>query len=186
MYTLRRDVTGLPSRSSTRVRTLPGLLRSAVTTFPIGAPVASSESTRRSVAPACTPSTTGVPFLATTPATVYEPFASVRSVNPTISRSRRTERRPVLHQLFDDKEFRDDQLRLIFTCCHPALPPATCVAMTLREICGPNSFVEATPENELPTGSRPSAALLHAPERAADSDRRASSSGVSRRKRRRG
>lgn len=36
----------------------------------------------------------------------------------------------------DEKEFRDDQLRLVFTCCHPALPPATRVAMTLREICG--------------------------------------------------
>jgi RNA polymerase sigma-70 factor (ECF subfamily) len=36
----------------------------------------------------------------------------------------------------DEQEFRDDQLRLIFTCCHPALPPATRVAMTLREICG--------------------------------------------------
>ena len=36
----------------------------------------------------------------------------------------------------DEKAFRDDQLRLVFTCCHPALPPATRVAMTLREICG--------------------------------------------------
>lgn len=36
----------------------------------------------------------------------------------------------------DEKAFRDDQLRLIFTCCHPVLPPATRVAMTLREICG--------------------------------------------------
>jgi RNA polymerase sigma-70 factor (ECF subfamily) len=36
----------------------------------------------------------------------------------------------------DEEAFRDDQLRLIFTCCHPALPPATRVAMTLREICG--------------------------------------------------
>jgi RNA polymerase sigma-70 factor, ECF subfamily len=36
----------------------------------------------------------------------------------------------------DEKRFRDDQLRLIFTCCHPALPPATRVAMTLREMCG--------------------------------------------------
>jgi RNA polymerase sigma-70 factor, ECF subfamily len=36
----------------------------------------------------------------------------------------------------DEREFRDDQLRLIFTCCHPALPHATRVAMTLREICG--------------------------------------------------
>jgi RNA polymerase sigma-70 factor (ECF subfamily) len=36
----------------------------------------------------------------------------------------------------DEREFRDDQLRLIFTCCHAVLPPATRVAMTLREICG--------------------------------------------------
>ena len=30
----------------------------------------------------------------------------------------------------------DDRLRLIFTCCHPALSPDAQVAMTLREICG--------------------------------------------------
>lgn len=30
----------------------------------------------------------------------------------------------------------DDQLRLIFTCCHPALAPDARVALTLREICG--------------------------------------------------
>jgi RNA polymerase sigma-70 factor (ECF subfamily) len=30
----------------------------------------------------------------------------------------------------------DDQLRLIFTCCHPALPPDAQVALTLREVCG--------------------------------------------------
>jgi RNA polymerase sigma-70 factor (ECF subfamily) len=30
----------------------------------------------------------------------------------------------------------DDRLRLIFTCCHPALPPEAQVAMTLREVCG--------------------------------------------------
>jgi RNA polymerase sigma-70 factor (ECF subfamily) len=29
----------------------------------------------------------------------------------------------------------DDRLRLIFTCCHPALPPEGQVALTLREIC---------------------------------------------------
>jgi RNA polymerase sigma-70 factor, ECF subfamily len=34
----------------------------------------------------------------------------------------------------DDVE--DDRLRLIFTCCHPALAPSTQVALTLREICG--------------------------------------------------
>jgi RNA polymerase sigma-70 factor (ECF subfamily) len=41
-----------------------------------------------------------------------------------------------VEQELDEREFRDDQLRLIFTCCHPALPAATRVAMTLREICG--------------------------------------------------
>jgi len=30
----------------------------------------------------------------------------------------------------------DDRLRLIFLCCHPALPPDAQVALTLREVCG--------------------------------------------------
>ncbi|MFO0945151.1 MAG: RNA polymerase sigma factor [Planctomycetota bacterium] len=37
---------------------------------------------------------------------------------------------------FDEAKFRDDQLRLIFTCCHPALASSTQVALTLREVCG--------------------------------------------------
>jgi len=36
----------------------------------------------------------------------------------------------------DLEELEDDRLRLIFTCCHPALPPDAQVALTLREICG--------------------------------------------------
>jgi RNA polymerase sigma-70 factor, ECF subfamily len=36
----------------------------------------------------------------------------------------------------NDEEIEDDRLRLIFTCCHPALPPEGQVALTLREICG--------------------------------------------------
>ncbi len=35
-----------------------------------------------------------------------------------------------------DEELEDDQLRLIFTCCHPALAFSTQVALTLREVCG--------------------------------------------------
>lgn len=35
-----------------------------------------------------------------------------------------------------DEEIEDDRLRLIFTCCHPALSPEGQVALTLREICG--------------------------------------------------
>jgi RNA polymerase sigma-70 factor (ECF subfamily) len=37
---------------------------------------------------------------------------------------------------WDDDSVDDDRLRLIFTCCHPALPPDAQVAMTLREVCG--------------------------------------------------
>jgi RNA polymerase sigma-70 factor (ECF subfamily) len=33
-------------------------------------------------------------------------------------------------------EIEDDRLRLVFTCCHPALAPAAQIAMTLREVCG--------------------------------------------------
>jgi RNA polymerase sigma-70 factor (ECF subfamily) len=36
----------------------------------------------------------------------------------------------------DGEEVADDRLRLIFTCCHPALPPEAQVALTLREVCG--------------------------------------------------
>ena len=36
----------------------------------------------------------------------------------------------------DDDAIEDDRLRLVFTCCHPALSPDAQVAMTLREVCG--------------------------------------------------
>ncbi len=36
----------------------------------------------------------------------------------------------------DDDGVEDDRLRLVFTCCHPALPPDAQVALTLREVCG--------------------------------------------------
>jgi RNA polymerase sigma-70 factor, ECF subfamily len=36
----------------------------------------------------------------------------------------------------DDESVEDDRLRLVFTCCHPALSPDAQVAMTLREVCG--------------------------------------------------
>jgi RNA polymerase sigma-70 factor (ECF subfamily) len=34
------------------------------------------------------------------------------------------------------EEIEDDRLRLIFTCCHPVLPPDAQLALTLREVCG--------------------------------------------------
>ena len=36
----------------------------------------------------------------------------------------------------DEERVEDDRLRLIFTCCHPALSPDAQVALTLREVCG--------------------------------------------------
>jgi len=36
----------------------------------------------------------------------------------------------------DDDDLEDDRLRLIFTCCHPALSPDAQIALTLREVCG--------------------------------------------------
>ena len=36
----------------------------------------------------------------------------------------------------DSAGLEDDQLRLIFTCCHPALSPEARIALTLREVCG--------------------------------------------------
>ena len=38
--------------------------------------------------------------------------------------------------LLEDEGVEDDRLRLIFICCHPALPPEACMALTLREVCG--------------------------------------------------
>jgi RNA polymerase sigma-70 factor (ECF subfamily) len=40
------------------------------------------------------------------------------------------------HAWADEESVEDDRLRLIFTCCHPALSPDAQVALTLREVCG--------------------------------------------------
>ena len=37
---------------------------------------------------------------------------------------------------WSDEHIEDDQLRLIFTCCHPSIAPEAQMALTLREICG--------------------------------------------------
>src|SRR5205814_509328 len=38
--------------------------------------------------------------------------------------------------VLDDEAVPDDRLRLLFTCCHPALSPDAQIALTLREVCG--------------------------------------------------
>lgn len=50
--------------------------------------------------------------------------------------ARRLEEVAAANALRDDQDIADDRLRLIFTCCHPALPQSTQVALTLREVCG--------------------------------------------------
>lgn len=39
-------------------------------------------------------------------------------------------------EVLEDDLIVDDRLRLIFTCCHPALSPEARIALTLREVCG--------------------------------------------------
>ncbi|HWN45541.1 MAG TPA: RNA polymerase sigma factor [Thermoanaerobaculia bacterium] len=43
---------------------------------------------------------------------------------------------PVEPELWEGESVEDDRLRLVFTCCHPALAPDAQVALTLREVCG--------------------------------------------------
>ncbi len=43
---------------------------------------------------------------------------------------------PSVQPDYDNAEIPDDRLRLIFTCCHPALAPEAQVALTLRTLCG--------------------------------------------------
>jgi RNA polymerase sigma-70 factor (ECF subfamily) len=47
-----------------------------------------------------------------------------------------TETAPAAWDEAEADEVEDDRLRLIFTCCHPALAPEARTALTLREICG--------------------------------------------------
>ncbi|MFT3701637.1 MAG: sigma-70 family RNA polymerase sigma factor [Agriterribacter sp.] len=39
-------------------------------------------------------------------------------------------------QIFLDNEIHDSQLRMIFTCCHPAIPEESQIALTLKTLCG--------------------------------------------------
>lgn len=43
---------------------------------------------------------------------------------------------PTVTQPVEPERIADDQLRLIFTCCHPAIKPEAQVALTLRTLCG--------------------------------------------------
>ena len=57
--------------------------------------------------------------------------------SPAVLRDARHRRaRPAADAGRGEEPIEDDRLRLIFTCCHPALAPDAQVALTLREVCG--------------------------------------------------
>ncbi len=43
---------------------------------------------------------------------------------------------PAMDLSFSDQEIQDDQLRMIFTCCHPAISPDSQIALALKTLCG--------------------------------------------------
>ncbi len=49
---------------------------------------------------------------------------------------RELENEPAFERIYTDKEIADDQLRMIFTCCHPAISSDSQVALTLKTLCG--------------------------------------------------
>jgi RNA polymerase sigma-70 factor (ECF subfamily) len=59
----------------------------------------------------------------------------VRYLEAQLSSAQRSNEEDSLEDGFEDA-VEDDRLRLIFTCCHPALPPEAQVALTLRAVCG--------------------------------------------------
>jgi len=67
-----------------------------------------------------------------------------RTIDMLRRKARFRELEPEISRMMDDAqsdpldpdEVRDDMLRLIFTCCHPSLPPDQQTALCLREVCG--------------------------------------------------
>ncbi|MEI6085500.1 MAG: RNA polymerase sigma factor [Verrucomicrobiota bacterium] len=56
-----------------------------------------------------------------------------RAIDALRKRARQAELEPEIPEVC---EWEDDRLRLIFTCCHPALAPEARASLTLREVCG--------------------------------------------------
>jgi RNA polymerase sigma-70 factor (ECF subfamily) len=46
---------------------------------------------------------------------------------------------PTIHQLFEEDEIQDSQLRMIFACCHPSIPVESQIALSLKTLCGLSS-----------------------------------------------
>jgi RNA polymerase sigma factor (sigma-70 family) len=57
---------------------------------------------------------------------------------------------PTVNNLFLETEIQDSQLRMMFACCHPAIPPESQIALTLKTLCGlsANEIAKAFLTNE--------------------------------------
>jgi RNA polymerase sigma factor (sigma-70 family) len=55
-----------------------------------------------------------------------------------IARHQKLSELPEAEPIFSDEEIKDDQLRMIFACCHPALARESQIALTLKLLCGFN------------------------------------------------
>ena len=61
---------------------------------------------------------------------------TARTFAPEVGRLLETEAAPAVEELFGPHAIRDDQLRMMFSCCHPGLPEAAQVALMLHILCG--------------------------------------------------
>ena len=43
---------------------------------------------------------------------------------------------PAMNHFFSEQEIKDDQLRMMFTCCHPSISSDSQIALTLKTLCG--------------------------------------------------
>lgn len=60
--------------------------------------------------------------------------ARLKELQPEVAR--RLSEIEAANQSMVEQDIKDDRLRLIFTCCHPAIDPKVQVPLTLREVCG--------------------------------------------------
>lgn len=60
--------------------------------------------------------------------------AKFNNLQPDLAR--RVDAIEAANQSMSQQEIKDDRLRLIFTCCHPAIDPQVQIPLTLREVCG--------------------------------------------------
>jgi RNA polymerase sigma-70 factor (ECF subfamily) len=63
---------------------------------------------------------------------------TVRTYEPELSRFLESEwtLAPVVHEMFTENSIKDDQLRMMFSCCHPRLPEEAQVMLILHILCG--------------------------------------------------